>query len=196
MVSFGPTAGTGVITVKGTNSCGNGTVSPNFNVTMNAIPAAPVISAVGTVLTSNIIYGNQWYYEGTAIPGATGQSYSVTNNTGYYWCIVTANNCTSPISNKVWVVITGQQELQNGNFNVYPVPSDGRFMVSITSPVQETYTIAVYNQIGAKIFDLSNVVVNGTFEKQIDLRPVASGIYSVVFLNSELKVIKKVLVNK
>jgi hypothetical protein len=39
------------------------------------------------------------------------------------------------------------------------------------------------------------VQVNGTFEKQIDLRPVASGIYSIVFLNSEHKVVKKILVN-
>ena len=196
VVSFGPTAGSGVITVKGTNTCGSGTVSPNFNVTMNATPAAPVVTVAGNVLTSSAPTGNQWYYEGNAIAGATGQTYTVTNNTGNYWCVVTLNGCSSPISNKIWIVVTGQQELQNSNFSIYPVPNDGRFTISVTSPVQDTYSIVIYNQLGAKIYELKDVQVNGTFEKQIDLRPVATGVYSVMFFNGEHKVVKKVLVNK
>ena len=195
-VSFGPTAGTGVVTVKGTNTCGNGAISSNFNVTLNTIPAAPVVTVNGAVLTSSAASGNQWYYAGNAIAGATNQTYTVTHNTGYYWCVVTTNGCASPISNKVWVVVTGQQELQGSNFNVYPVPNDGRFTVSITSPVQEAFTVQVFNQLGAKVFELNDLQVNGTVEKQVDLRPIANGIYSVVFLNSEHKVVKKVIVNK
>ena len=195
VVSFGPAAGTGTVTVKGTNSCGNGAVS-TLNVTMNAIPSAPVVTVSGAVLTSSAASGNQWYYEGNAIAGATSHTYTVTHNTGYYWCVVTTNGCSSPLSNKVWVVVTGEQELQASKFSVYPVPNDGRFTVSITSPVQETYTIEIYNQLGSRIYTLGEVQVNSTFEKQIDLRPVADGIYSVVFLNSEHKVVKKVLINK
>ena len=196
VVSYGPAAGTGVITVKGTNTCGSGTVSANYNVTMNAIPGAATVTVNGAVLTSSAPTGNQWYYEGNAIAGATSQTYTVTHNTGYYWCMVTTNGCSSPISNKVWVVVTGVDELQSSNFNVYPVPNDGRFTVSISSPVQEVFSIVIYNQLGAKIYDFGDIRVNGTFEKQIDLRPIANGIYSVVFLNSEHKVVKKVLVNK
>ncbi|MEI6682636.1 MAG: T9SS type A sorting domain-containing protein [Bacteroidota bacterium] len=195
VVSYGTAAGTGTVTVKGTNTCGNGTAA-TLNVTMNAIPGAPVVTVSGNVLTSSAASGNQWYYSGNAIAGATGQTYTVTHNTGYYWCVVTTNGCSSPVSNKVWVVVTGVQELQNSNFSVYPVPNDGRFTVSITSPVQENYSIEVYNQLGAKIYELGDVTVNGTFEKQLDLRPVSNGIYSVVFLNSEHKVVKKLLVNK
>ena len=196
VVTYGPTAGTGVITVKGTNSCGDGVVSPNLNVTMNAIPSSPVVTVAGNVLTSSATTGNQWYYEGNPIAGATNQTYTVIHNTGYYWCVVTTSGCSSPVSNKVWVVVTGQQDLQGTNFSVYPVPNDGRFNVSITTPSQENFSIEVFNQLGAKIYELGNVQVNGTFEKQIDLRPVANGVYSVVFLNGEHKVVKKVLVNK
>ncbi len=196
VVSFGTTTGNGVITVKGTNTCGNGAVSPSFSVTVHAVPAAPVVTMNGAVLTSSASSGNQWYYEGNLIPGATGQTYTVTHHTGFYWCVVTLSGCSSPISNKVWVVVTGQQELQNSNFNVYPVPNDGRFTLSITSPVRESFTILIYNQIGAKIFDIRDVTVDGSFEKQVDLRPVSDGIYSVVFLNSEHRVVRKVLVNK
>ena len=196
MVTFGPAAGTGVITVNGTNTCGSGTVSPNFAVTINATPPAPVVTAVGIVLTSNAATGNQWYYEGSIIAGATGQSYTVTNNTGNYSCVVTLNGCSSPVSNLVWVVVTEVHELLSGNFNIFPVPSEGRFTVSITNAVNESYSIMIFNQLGAKIYELKDVQVNGTFEKQVDLRPIATGVYSVVFFNSDHKVVRKVLVNK
>ena len=163
---------------------------------MNAIPPAPVITISGNVLTSSALTGNQWYYEGTVIAGATSRTYTATHNTGYYWCVVTTNGCSSPISNKIWVVLTGMQALENSSFSIYPVPNDGRFTVSISSPVAETYTIFVFNQLGAKIYELGDVNVTGTFEKQIDLRPVPTGIYSVVFFNSEHKVVKKLIVNK
>ena len=194
-VSYGTAAGSGVITVKGTNTCGNGAVA-SINITMNAIPPAPVITISGNVLTSSALTGNQWYYEGTVIAGATSRTYTATHNTGYYWCVVTTNGCSSPISNKIWVVLTGMQALENSSFSIYPVPNDGRFTVSISSPVAENYTIFVFNQLGAKIYELGDVNVTGTFEKQIDLRPVPTGIYSVVFFNSEHKVVKKLIVNK
>ena len=186
---------TGAITVKGSNSCGEGAAA-TLNVTMNAIPNAPTVTVNGNVLTSSVATGNQWYYEGTAIPGATGQTYTVINNTGYYWCVVTVNGCSSPISNKEWVVVTGQAETNEARFSIYPVPNDGRFAVTMTSPVSEIYTITVYNQVGEKIYELGDVRVDGSFEKVIDLRPVATGIYSVVFLNSEHKVVKKILINQ
>jgi hypothetical protein len=196
VVAFSTATGSGVITVKGTNTCGSGTVSPDLNVTINAIPDAPVVTALGNVLTSSAPNGNQWYYEGTPIAGATGQTYTVTNNTGFYWCMVTLNGCSSLISNKVWVVVTGQQELQNSNINVFPVPNDGRFTVTITSPIPEAYTIRVYDQLGSTIYDSGEVQVSGTFENQIDLRPAPNGVYSVVFLSTDHKVVRKILINK
>jgi hypothetical protein len=194
VVTFGLAAGAGVITVKGTNTCGSGTVSPNFAVTINATPPAPVVTAVGNVLTSSAATGNQRYYEGNIIAGATGQTYTVTNNSGNYSCVVTLNGCSSPVSNLVWVVVTGVQELQSGTFNIYPVPSDGKFTVSITSAVQESYTILIYNQLGAKIYELKDVQVNGTFEKQVDLRPLASGFYTIVLRNKDKQMVKKFIV--
>jgi hypothetical protein len=198
VVTFGNTAGSGVITVKGTNTCGSGAVSPNFNVIINGIPAAPVVTAVGNVLTSSAPTGNQWYYGGTLIPGATSQSYTVTNNTGYYWCVVTLNGCSSPISNKVWVEVVGTPELPaSSSFTIYPVPNNGLFTASIRYPVDDTFSIIVYNQLGGKLFELRDVkTVGGIYDTQIDLRPIASGMYSVVFMNSEHKVVKKVLINK
>ena len=195
IVTFGPNPDQGVFKVYGINGCGNGAISSDFSVTINAIPDAPEVTAVGAVLTSSAPSGNQWYNNITGlIPGATGQTWTAIL-TATYWSVVTINNCASPESNHVYVIAIGQQELGISNFNVYPVPNKGLFTVALASQVQEVVTIQVFNQLGAKIYELKDVVVNGLVEKQIDLRPVAHGVYSVVILNKDRKVVRKLMVN-
>jgi len=195
-VTFGATAVSGNISVVGANTCGSGTASPNFAVVVHPIPAAPVVTAVGNVLTSSATSGNQWYYEGNAIAGATGQTYTVTHNTGYYSCEVTLSGCSSPVSNKVWVVMTGQQDLQAGSFNIYPVPSDGKFTVSLVSQSSEVFTITVMTSLGVQIREVKNIPVTGRFDQEIDLRPAAAGTYLVVIRNSTSQVVKKIIISK
>ncbi|MEI7725099.1 MAG: T9SS type A sorting domain-containing protein [Bacteroidota bacterium] len=194
MVSFSATPGTGTFTVKGASVCGNGAVSPDFNVTMIASQGAPVVTAAGPMLTSSTATGNQWYYEGTgAITGATGQTYTATI-TGWYWTSVNGVGCPSLESNHVYVLFTGADEFQNDHFKVYPVPCNGMFNASITSSSLESYTIVVYNLMGIKIFEHRDIPVAGTFEQQIDLRPLAKGIYSVVIIGSDHTAVRKVIV--
>jgi hypothetical protein len=200
-VDFGLSAVSGNITVLGTNSCGAGTISPPYAVTVNPIPATPVVTASNDTLTSSAATGNQWYYSvtqtgtGTIIPGATGQTHIATQS-GWYWSIVTLSGCSSDPSNRVNIIMVGQEELTRGSFNIYPVPNDGKFTISITSPTHEIYSIGIYNKLGQKIFELRDLPVDGKFEQTIDLRPLPNGIYTVVFENGELKVVRKVLVNK
>ena len=196
-VNYGLAAVSGNITVAGNNGCGSGVLSPNFNVTIHEIPVAPVVTALGSVLTSNAAAGNQWYYGGTIIAGATSQSYTVTNNSGFYWCTVTLNGCSSEISNKVWITVVGLLEHPVSNsFTVYPMPNDGQFTVSIRCPVDDTFTILVYNQLGSKLYELAGVkTVGGKYDMQIDLRPITNGIYFVVFMNSENKIVRKIFIN-
>jgi hypothetical protein len=193
-VDFGASAVSGNITVLGTNSCGNGTVSPNFALTVNTIPAAPVVTNTGTTLHSSAPTGNQWYFEGTLIAGATSQDYVATQD-GYYWSIVTINGCSSAESNHLQIFTTGINTHSSSSINVYPVPNDGQFNVSITAS-NENFNISVFNSLGVKIYEEKKVEVNGTLQKVIDLRPVPNGVYSVIFENSLNQVVKKIVVNK
>ncbi len=195
-VTFGSAAGAGLISVKGSNSCGAGNASPNCNVAIHAIPATPVVTAAGFVLTSSAPSGNQWYYNGTLIPGATGQNYTVVNNTGYYYCIVTLNGCSSEISNKVWIEVTGLEETTPVAFRIYPVPSDGAFKISLKTPGEISGIIRVYNSTGAMIFETGPLTIQDNMEKQIDLRPIADGIYSVVWISGDSRIVKKITVRK
>ena len=196
-VDFALNASSGPITVYANNMCGNGGTSPSFAVTVNPKPPAPVITNTGYILYSSAPAGNQWYFEGTLIPGATGQTHdATTTGTGYYWSVVTINGCSSDQSNHQMVISTGVESKSGAGISLNPVPNDGKFTVTFTGFSNETYTISVINNIGVKIFEESKVKVDGPTQKVIDLRPVPSGVYTVIFENSQKQVVKKIVVNK
>ncbi|WEK20946.1 MAG: gliding motility-associated C-terminal domain-containing protein [Candidatus Pedobacter colombiensis] len=105
----------GKYTVITTN--GNGCASPVSNeidVTVNPLPVAPVITAGTTtvfcaggevVLSSDVATGNQWYLNGTAIPNATGQTYTATASGKYTVITTNGNGCASPVSNEIDVTV-------------------------------------------------------------------------------------------
>jgi hypothetical protein len=194
-VTISNSAVSGNITVFGSNSCGNGTVSPDFAVTVNPVPPAPVVTNTGKTLHSSAPAGNQWYFEGTLLAGATQQTYTATLD-GHYWTIVTLDGCSSDTSNHVYILVTGIDQHSSAAINIYPVPNDGQFNVSITTASEESFSIKVYNTLGVKIYEETKVEVNGTLQKVIDLRPVPDGVYTVIFANSQNQVVKKIVVNK
>jgi len=88
-----------------TGECGAVT-STAVTITVNPTPATPVITASGALtfcqgesvtLTSSGATGNQWFKDGVAIAGATGQTYTVTTS-GHYTAQTTQLNCKSAMS--------------------------------------------------------------------------------------------------
>lgn len=86
--------------------------SNSITVVVNPTPAPPVISALDSlsfctgdsvVLQSSAAF-NQWYKDGTAIPGATAQTYTA-RLSGLYSATTTINNCTSLSGTSVSVIV-------------------------------------------------------------------------------------------
>ncbi len=195
-VDFGPAAVSGNITVYGSNSCGNGTVSPNFAVMVNPIPPAPLITISTDILSSNAPSGNQWYLDNIAITGATGQTHVATQS-GHYWDVVTLNGCSSDTSNHIYYVVVGIGEPnQEGTIAVYPNPSDGLFTLVISTSALQTFNLTVINNLGLTIYASNDIKVNGTVMKTVDLRSAPDGVYSIMLQNNETHVVKKIIINK
>jgi hypothetical protein len=166
---------------------------------VNPVPIAPVITPAwilaGDTLFSSAPLGNQWYLDGVLIPGATGQSF-ITISAGTYTDVVTLNGCSSAVSNGVHAGGVGISETPAGSFNIYPVPNDGLFKLSINSPSKQIFNLSVYNYLGVIIYEQKDIDVKGLSERIIDLRPVPNGVYSVVLRNNEQQIVKKIVVNK
>ena len=93
----------------------NGCVSPagTVNVVVNPLPTAPTINpggpvvacaGDGTILTSSSNSGNQWIRNGADIGGASGQTYTPTQNGSYTVRYTDGNGC-SATSNPVLVTV-------------------------------------------------------------------------------------------
>ena len=104
-VNYSTTASSGNISVYGTNSCGNGTGSPNFAVTVNPLPGV-----AGTIT-------------GTAsvCQGQTGVAYSVpaiANATGYVWTLPSGATIASG-NNTNAITVNYSTTASSGNISVY-----------------------------------------------------------------------------
>ena len=194
MVNFAANATPGSISVYGNNTCGNGNAS-SLAVTVNPIPATPVITASNYVLTSSAVSGNQWYHNGSAVSGATAQTYTVpADQPGWYWTEVTLQGCTSDTSNHLYIRGVGISENTSGKFSIYPVPNNGRFTADISWPTAALFNIAIYNELGAMIYQKTDIRVSGTATELIELRSTPPGVYTVVFTSSDCRVIRKIII--
>ena len=191
-VSFNSSAASGNVSVVPTNSCGNGTASPNFAVTVNTTPADPVITLNGSVISSNSTSGNQWYRNLTFIQGATQQHITPTES-GIYTDKVTLGGCSSGMSNSIYYLPTIIGENKGSELKVYPNPGNGVFTVEIPSSITGNCDIWVFNDLGVMMLEMKNL--SGTITKTIDLRPVAAGVYLIELKSSDCRLLKRVVIN-
>jgi hypothetical protein len=207
-VNFASNATSGNIAVYGNNLCGDG------NRSILDISVAQPPGVAGSITGPS-----------TFAPGATGMIYSVdpiANATSYTWTLpVGVSIISGENTNTITVdfnmstvagnfTVYGSNSCGNGTisptftvtipeakFLIYPVPNDGYFTAKITTPVETSFTIMIFDQTGRKIYEIRDAqTLNGVCEKVIDLGPIPSGIYYLEFINSDFKEVRKVLINR
>ena len=119
-INFAANATTGNLTVYGVNTCGNGTVSATYPITVNPIPAA-----------AGAITGTA-----TVCQGASTVAYSVpviANATSYTWSY--SGTGASIIGSTNAITINFAANATTGNLTVYGVNTCGNGTVSATYPI-------------------------------------------------------------
>lgn len=154
-------------------------------------PVTPVISLNGTLLSSNINAGNQWYRDGLLIQGATGPTYQASLS-GWYWDVVTQSGCSSDPSNQLYVLMTGLPDPEALKFNVIQVPGTGRIRISMGSACNSS-NIMVFNSMGVKIIEKTVMSVNETRDVDVDLGIISTGIYVIRMQTESSHFIRKIL---
>jgi hypothetical protein len=209
-VSFSASAVSGIITVTGTDSCGNGIVSPDFNLTVTV--SVPMDIEVDGTITGTICYnatdiitvaetapftvqsgGHAEMIAGVAIdykPGTTVQS------EGYMWGHIAPSGpwCVPITAPSIVTVPMGIEEVpEQSFFKVYPNPTTGSFTLEL-SEVSETAIVKVeiYGMRGEKIL---NDQFTGEKKHEFSLESNPTGIYFIrVFCGDNLgsqKIIKQ-----
>ena len=166
-------------TVSSTGACGG--TSATATVTVNALPAAPTVTAQyngpTTTLSSSAATGNQWYLNGAAIAGATAPTYVVNSAAQLGSYTVTTTNalgCASPASAPLVVTATARQ-LAEASLQLYPNPTpDGQLLVQL-SGAHQPVQLTVLNALGQVVY---RAALPATAAPQaLDLSQLPSGVY-------------------
>ncbi|MBN8697724.1 MAG: esterase-like activity of phytase family protein [Bacteroidetes bacterium] len=191
------TAGNYTVQVTDANGCSN--TSAVNSVSLNSLPATPLISVSGNVLTSTFADSYQWYLDGVLISGATSQSYTATASGDY--TVVTGNaagcEAESAITN---LTVTSIAASSNENaVNVYPNPYSEFTAITLNLQSESEVSIEVYNVLGEKITSLANSRMQpGEHIYKFGAKQMgfSSGVYLVkVIMNGEVY-ITRIIENK
>lgn len=152
----------------------------------------PTILASGNVLASSALTGNQWFFNGQVITGATNQFYTATQ-TGFYTVRVTINNCTiiSVVFNHT-VTATNDLDKDQSIVKVYPNPTTGQFTIELQNNTSIKSEVTVSNTLGQIILrqDLINNI------GQFDISSMTSGIYLIKIRTEKREIRRKIMVNR
>ncbi len=168
--------------------------SANTYVTIYSLPATPLISQSGSMLTSTFATTYQWYLNGTPISGANSQTYAITANGTY--SVVTTNSVGCESASAPWVVTTTDiASIQSvGEVNVYPNPYSEFTTIQINVLENANVLAEVYNVLGEKIQTIVNAELStGNYNYNFGAKQLGytSGIYFVkITINSKVSVIK------
>ncbi len=202
-VNYGTSAVSGNLSVKGTNSCGDGAISA-LAIIVNSIPATPTITINGDVLHSSATIGNQWYNQNGLISGAVNQDYKVTSN-GNYYVIVNSLGCNSQPSN-----IIPKLFLCDAQFNYSGVSSVIFSDLSAGNPTawswdfgDGTYstqqnpshnyiksgsylvTLTIFNSVNNCVSSLTKKIIAGSVDCQADFDAVINSVNGITSFTSK-----------
>ncbi|HYC28432.1 MAG TPA: T9SS type A sorting domain-containing protein, partial [Chitinophagaceae bacterium] len=181
-------------TVTGTTSgCSS---SLPVTVTVLPLPAAPTITKAGDTLTSSYASNNQWYRDGTLLPGETGQTYIVTEAGDYTVSYTDGNSCTSfSAITTVTGVGIADHIAKDFSFEVSPNPSKGIFTIALNTRKTGDFRLEIRNVLGQLIAGKSLDKVSQQYAESIDLKSYGKGVYFISLENDEKVLTRKVLVD-
>ena len=164
----------GSYTVQSTVSNCPSAVSAAVPVTVKPLPATPVISATGNILTSSVATGNQWFLNGVAINGATGATHRV-QASGLYTVQVTQNGC-SVLSAAYNFVATAVGTPDNWNGEVITYPNPVFQTLYVKNNTGHKLQVQLFDGLGRKVYENQFAGTEG----HIPVTGLANGTYRLV----------------
>jgi hypothetical protein len=169
------------------NNCASLPSSPTA-IVVNPLPAKPVISVNVNTMTSSASSGNQWYLNGAAITGATGQQYDGTVS-GQYSVSATINGCSMASDVFNFTFIPNPDLITLSDVAVYPNPVKDNLVIA--NKANRKLEIRIFNVQGVLIYSGNIFSLTGTVEMK-NMRPGTYAIEIIDTVTSQF-VVKKIV---
>lgn len=179
------TPGTYTVQLIATNAFGADTTILTNYVTVFSNPAVPTISESSGVLTSSYATGNQWFFNGNPISGATNNTYTPTNGGSYSVVHTDANGCSSTSSSFISTV--GLENELNFNITVFPNPA--KSFITIQSSEEGNLSVSIQDLSG-RVLQKTN---NYSKEQILDISSYSNGVYLISVTINNKTITKKII---
>lgn len=151
------------------------TITQNYT-----LPETPVITRNGDQLNSSVSTGNQWYFNGTKIEGATQSSVVITQSGTYSVTVSNEAGCSAASVNYA-AIKTGVGLVPDANFSckVFPNPNDGYFTVELTTSQSGQAELNLYATDGRSVASKIVQTDLGTQQIKFSETSLAPGAYTL-----------------
>jgi hypothetical protein len=90
----------------------------------------------------------------------------------------------------------GVNEKDPLKIDVYPVPNDGHFNISLSSPTEISFKLHIYNNLGVRVYSNLNITVSGNTVMPLELGSVPGGVYTIILSNTAGQFVRKIVVSR
>ncbi|HRE97716.1 MAG TPA: T9SS type A sorting domain-containing protein, partial [Flavobacteriales bacterium] len=140
------------------------TDTDQVTVTVNPIPAIPVVTANGTTLTSSAATAYQWYLNGSTIGGQTGQSIVVTNNGTYMVVVTNASGCSNQSAPFAFNSVGVEEQSFINRIEFFPNPFSGNATIRLYAMESSQAVITLTDVTGKLVMNKTVTLVAGVNE--------------------------------
>jgi hypothetical protein len=181
------------VTGTGTGGCVN---TAQVTVTVNPLPATPVITQNGNSLSVNVPGGStvQWYYEGNPIPG--GNTASITmNGDGEYTAVITSGAGCEASASGEYQAPTSVNEFSSMTYKIYPMPTSGQFTLEIYK-LSSSLNVRLTDVLGKELVMYNFSQPSSQQILQFDISDKATGVYFIIMESPEGRITEKVILTR
>ncbi len=167
----------------------NGDISHSTaTITVKPSLPTPIISKSDSLLISSNYFTNQWYLNGTVIPGATKQTYHFIQNGNYMVCATNYNDCTSCSAPYIITSLGIADGITKNRISISPNPNTGNFNIASDKHI---LSIEIINMLDQEIY---RSAINSN-SAQISLPKVHPGIHFVrLYLEGDVHHTEKIII--
>jgi hypothetical protein len=192
----------GTFWLRATNIDGCTGYSDTVVVTVNPLPAKPVISrtpGTNTLVCTPPSTGYQWMHNGTPIQGATSQTVTASDTGEYTIKITDGNGCSATSDPYILNVLVSTGNIPGPGilaFDIHPEPNTGQPIIHLDMPRPCVVTMTVTDALGRTVLESSEYVPQASYIKRLNLTSLPSGSYFIRASVPAGSVVKRMTVRK
>lgn len=167
-----------VVTQSGTywvdlTDSSNCTGRDSVDIVFEPLPVPVIVQSGGDLCASTTFPAYQWFLNGTAIPGATGNCVTPTTNGNYTVLVTATNQCEG--ESAVFMYVAADEAMSAQGFEVFPNPTRDLITVRMEQPLLSPGEIVVYDLRSREVFRSSFDRIDSSI--RIDLSDLTDGTY-------------------